>query len=538
MTREFDYIIVGAGTAGSVLAARLTENGRHTVLLLEAGGSDKRLWIQMPIGYGKAFYDRRVNWCYYTEPVDSLGGRRIYWPRGKVIGGSSSINAMVFVRGHPADYDDWRAAGNPGWSFDDVLPYFRRLENNAAGAGPLRGTNGPLHITDIADAAHPICRQFIDAGVEAGLQYNRDFNGASLDGVGHYQITTRAGLRMSTARAWLDPARRRPNLAIETGAHATRIRFDGRRATGVAFRMDGSERIASARREVIVAAGAIGSPALLQQSGVGPRALLADLAIPVVCAREGVGANLQDHLSQRIAFRSRVPTLNGILRPLVGKIGAGLDYVLRRRGPLSLSVNQAGAFVRTRPGLDRPDLQIYFQPLSYTTAPPGKRPMMAPDPFPGFLMSASPCRPRSRGTLAIVSPDPTVAPCISPGYLGHAGDLDDLVGGVMFLRRLAGMPSLASVIAEELAPGPAVATPEAVADYVRHNASTVFHPCGTCRMGPDDGGSVVDARLRVHGLSGLRVADASIFPNITSGNTNAPVVMVAEKASDMILADA
>ena len=531
---EFDYVIIGAGTAGCVLANRLSEDGRASVLLLEAGGTDRRFWIQVPIGYGKAFYDERVNWKLETEPVAALDGRRIYWPRGKVLGGSGSINAMVFVRGHPRDFDDWEAAGNPGWGWRDVLPYFKALEHNESGGGDLRGTGGPLHVTDISRSAHPICRHFIQAGVEAGLPRNEDFNGSSMEGVGLYQINTRGGLRMSTARAYLKPARRRTNLSVLTNALVTRIALEGRRAVGVTFRRGGGSQTVRARREVILSAGAVASPVLLQVSGIGPGDVVTSLGVPLVHHNPAVGANLQDHLSLRNVYRSTVPTLNGELRPLIGKLVAGLKYIPFRKGPLSLSVNQAGGFFRSRPDLDRPDVQLYFQPLSYTTAPARTRPLMSPDPFPGFLTSIAPCRPLSRGRITARSADPSVAPAIEPNAFAEPRDLDVMVDGFRFLRRLAAQPALASVIAEEMIPGPQVETRDEIIAYARANASTVFHPCATCRMGPDDGGNVVSSTLAVHGTEGLRVVDASVFPNVTSGNTNAPVVMVAEKAADIL----
>ena len=533
---EFDYVIVGAGSAGCVLANRLSASGRERVLLLEAGGSDQRFWIAAPIGYGKAFYDHRVNWKYETEPEPGLAGRRIYWPRGKVLGGSSSINAMVFIRGHAADFEDWKAAGNPGWGWADVLPYFKKLEHNAAGADGLRGEGGPLHVSDISRLAHPICERFLGAAEDLGLPRVADFNGPSMEGVGHYQINTRDGLRMSTSRAYLRPARGRPNLEVMTHAHATRVVFEGRRAVAVTILRHGREETVRARGEVILAAGAIGSPVLLQLSGVGPASLLKGHGIDVVQGNEAVGANLQDHLSVRNTYRARAPTLNGELRPLVGKLIAGLKFVPFRRGPLSLSVNQAGGFVRSHPGLDRPDMQIYFQPLSYTTAPRGTRPLMSPDAFPGFTMSCSPCRPQSRGRIEIKSRDSLAQPSIRPNYFGVEQDLEDMIEGVAFLRKLAASASLAAVIEEELIPGPATQSREEVVAYIRDNASTVFHPCGTCRMGPVGHGNVVDENLRVHGLNGIRVVDASIFPNVTAGNLNAPVVMVAEKVSDAIIA--
>jgi len=535
---EVDYIIVGAGSAGCVLADRLTASGRHRVLLLEAGGTDRTAWVQMPIGYGKSFYDPRVNWMYMTEPDDGLGGRRGYWPRGKVLGGSSSINAMVHIRGQHADFDDWEAAGNPGWGWRDVLPLFRRSETNGAGADEWRGGDGPLHVSDVAAELHPLCQVYLEAGREVGLPVNPDFNGASQEGVGLYQIATRNGRRMSAARAYLRPAMGRTNLEVVTRAHATRILFDGRRATGIEYLYRGARRRATARAEVILAAGAINSPQLLQLSGIGPADVLRRAGIEAVHALPAVGRNLQDHLCIDHLYRSRVPTLNEQLRPWHGKLAAGLRYVLTRKGPLSLSVNQGGGFVRSRPDLARPNLQLYFSPVSYTKALPGKRPLMSPDPFPGFLLSAQPCRPTSRGHLEIASSDPMQPPLIHPNSLSTDHDLAEMLEASRFLRRLAATPAFARVIDRELAPGPQAESDDDLIADIRRRAGTVFHPVSTCRMGPDPAANVVDARLKVHGLEGLRVVDASIFPAVTSGNTNAPAIMVGEKGSDLILADA
>ena len=535
---DFDYVVVGAGSAGCVLAHRLTDGGRHRVLLLEAGGSERRFWLQVPIGYGKSFYDPRVNWMYRTEPEPALAGRAGYWPRGKVLGGSSSINAMVFVRGQHEDFDAWRALGNAGWGWADVLPYFRKMEDSARGPDAWRGRGGPLAVADVTRDLHPLCDAFLRAGAEIGLPRNADFNGAAQEGVGCYEITVRDGRRMSTARAYLRPAMRRGNLRVETGAHVTRIIFDGTRATGVEYVRGGAACTARARREVIVCAGAVNSPQLLQLSGIGPAAHLGTLGLPVLLDNPSVGQHLQDHLCIDYLYRSRVATLNDELRPWHGKLRAGLRYLATRRGPLALSVNQGGGFARSRPGLDRPNMQLYFSPLSYTRAPAGKRPLMSPDPFPGFLLSAQPCRPESRGHLELKSADPFAAPRIVPNSLATAHDMQEMVEGAMLLRKLAAAPSLAAVIDAELAPGPAVATREQLIEDIRQRSSTVFHPVGTCRMGPDPRQAVVDPSLKVHGIRALRVVDASIFPALTSGNTNAPVIMVAEKAADMILADA
>ncbi|XDA98948.1 GMC family oxidoreductase N-terminal domain-containing protein [Sulfitobacter sp. LCG007] len=535
--REFDFIVVGAGSAGCVLANRLSENGRYTVLLLEAGGSDLNFWIWMPIGYGKTFYRRSVNWMYLTEPVPTMNDRISYWPRGKVMGGSSSINAMVYIRGQREDFEDWKAMGNPGWGWEDVLPYFRRSETNDAGGTDLRGDSGPLHVATMNRDLHPLCEDFIRAGEELQIRRNADFNGPDQEGVGTYQITAKGGMRMSAARAYIRPARKRANLRIEKRALTTRLLFEGKRVTGVRYMQNGTEKQARARREVILAAGAVNSPQLLQLSGIGPANLLKDKGIEVVQAMPGVGSNLQDHLCIDHVYRARVPTLNEELYPWYGKLRHGIRYVLTRRGPLSLSVNQAGAFLRSRPELTRPNMQIFFSPVSYTKVPPGKRQLMNPDPFPGFLMSAQPTRPTSRGHLEIRSADPFEAPAIHPNYLDTEFDQRAMIEASRMLINLAETPALSRIIEAETTPGPDVRSDEALLADCKARATTIFHPVSTCRMGPDPDRDVVDARLRVHRLEGLRVADASIFPTLTSGNTNAPAIMVGEKAADLILAD-
>ena len=534
---EFDFIIVGAGSAGCVLANRLTENGRYSVLLLEAGGSDLKCWIWVPIGYGKTFYKRSVNWMYLTEANPELDGRVSYWPRGKVMGGSSSINAMVYIRGQHEDFEDWKAMGNSDWGWSDVLPYFRKSEQNDRGGDAYHGGDGPLAVSTMDRFLHPLCQNFIRAGEEIQIPYNPNFNGATQEGIGTYQNTVKGGTRMSTARAYIHPIRKRRNLRIEKRALATKVLFDGKRATGVKYVQNGQTRQAFAGREVILSSGAINSPQLLQLSGVGPGELLKSKGLEVIRSLPGVGQHLQDHLGIDFIYRSKVPTLNDQLHSWHGKLWHGMRYILTRGGPLSLGVNQGGGFVRTRPGLNRPNMQLFFSPVSYTKAPPGRRPLMNPDPFSGFLTGAQPTRPTSRGFLEIKSANPFEAPAIHPNYLSTEFDRQEMIEGMRFLRKLAEAPALADIIESEIAPGKNVQTDEEFISDIRARASSVFHPVSTCRMGPDPERDVVDQRLRTYGLKNLRVVDASIFPTITSGNTNAPAIMVAEKGADFILQD-
>ena len=528
---NFDYVIVGAGTAGCVLAQRLSARSRNRVLLLEAGGSDRRFWIRVPIGYGRTYNDPRVNWMYETEPDPGLNHVRSFWPRGKVLGGSGSINAMVYVRGQPTDFDDWATSAGSGWSWDSVRPVFEALENRADGAA------GTLRVTDMSANAHPLCRAYIQACEALGYRYTPDFNGPHSEGVGIYPVTTRGGCRESTASAYLRPALARPNLALKLSAQVRQIEFEGRRACGVAYLWHGALHRARASRAVILSAGSINSPQLLQLSGVADPALLSRLGIAVRHAAAAVGRNLQDHLGINYVYRSRVPTLNNALHPLSGKIKAGIEYLLTRGGPLSMSVNQGGGFIRSSPDRAAPDLQLYFNPASYTGTRTRTRRLMNPDPFPGFLLSFNSCRPTSRGQVAIRSADPDVAPAIFPHYLSTARDLEDVCIGARVLRRIAATAPLAALVDSELQPGSALQSDEQLLQDFRQRASSVFHPVGTCAMGTDPALAVVDARLRVHGVAGLRVVDASVFPSITSGNTNAPVTMVAERAAAMILED-
>lgn len=533
-----DYVVIGAGSAGCVLANRLSAGGKSKVALLEAGGSDLNFWVRMPIGYGGAFHHPRLNWRYTTEPDPETGGRSSYWPRGKVLGGSSAINAMVYIRGQAEDYDGWEAMGNRGWAYRDVLPYFKRMEDNLAGADHWRGGRGPIAVSAIGGSAHPLSHDYVAAAHAAGLPLNPDFNGQTQEGVGLYQITTRNGFRCSAATGYLHPVRKRENLQVITHAHVTRILFDGQRAVGVEFRHGDAVRRIKAGREVILSAGAVNSPQILQLSGIGDGQRLKDQGIAVVQNLAGVGQNLQDHIGFDYIYEATCPTLNNVLRPWLGRLMVGLRYVLTRGGPLSLSVNQGGGFFRSSPDRDRPNLQLYFSPVSYTRATPGKRKLMAPDPFPGLLIGVSNCHPNSRGHLHIRSADPLAAPEIHPGYLSAPEDLDELAEGSAVIRRIAASDPLVKSIRREVLPGAEVTDMETIKEDIRQRVGTVFHPCGTCAMGPDPmADAVVDSRLRVHGVDGLRVADASIVPRITSGNLNAPTIMIGEKAAQMILDD-
>ena len=528
---RFDYVVVGAGTAGCVLAYRLSARSRNRVLVLEAGGSDRRFWIRVPIGYGRTYNDPRVNWMYETEPDPGLNGARSFWPRGKVLGGSGSINAMVYVRGQPADFDHWAACGNAGWSWADVRPVFESLESRTD------GDSGTLRVTDMYPMAHPLCRAYLRACEALGYRYTPDFNGEQPEGVGIYPVTTRGGFRESTATAYLRPALARPNLALKLQAQVRQIEFEGQRASGISYLWRGRMCRAQAARAVILSAGSINSPQLLQLSGIADPALLARCGIPLRHAAAAVGQNLQDHLGINYVYRSRVPTLNNALYPLAGKIRAGIEYLLRRSGPLSMSVNQAGGFIRSSPDRQVPDMQLYFNPASYIATRTRTRRLMNPDPFPGFLLSFNSCRPTSRGHLAIRSLDPDMPPAIFPNYLSTASDIEDVRIGARLLRRIAATAPLAALIDSELQPGTTLQSDEQLLQDFRQRAGSVFHPVGTCAMGNDPRRAVVDARLRVHGIASLRVVDASVFPSITSGNTNAPVTMVAERAAAMILED-
>jgi len=533
----YDYIVIGSGSAGSVVAERLSASGRHSVLVLEAGGTDMRFYVQMPLGYGKTFFDPAVNWNYRTEPDPGLAGNADHWPRGKLLGGSSSINAMVWIRGAPEDYDDWRDLGNPGWGYDDVLPAFKAIEDNEGGANRWRGTGGPLHITDMTPSVHPLTHNYLKAGQQAGLPLNPDFNGEAQEGVGIYQISTKGGRRMSAARAFLRPAMKRPKVRVETGALATQILFEGKRAVGVEYEQNGHKKSARAGREVIVSGGSINSPQLLQLSGIGRAALLKSLGIPVVLDNGNVGANLQDHVGINYTFKARVPTLNTVLRPWWGKALVGMRYLLTGKGPLAQSINNAGGFFRTSADRARPNMQLYFQAFSTVIPRAGERPILAPDPWPGFSIGLSNARPSSRGEIMIRSANPRDYPKIVANAYSTNADVDEMLAAVKFVRKIAAQPAMAQVIAEEVLPGPSVQSDADLIQDFRKRSGTVYHPCSTCRMGPDAASAVVDARLRVHGIEGLRVIDASVFPSNITGNTNAPSIMTGWKGGSMVVED-
>ncbi len=506
--QDTDYIIVGAGSAGCVLADRLSAGGRHKVTVLEAGGTDRRFYVGLPLGYGKLFYDPAVNWMYQTEPDPGMDGQRDHWPRGKLLGGSSSINAMVWIRGHKADYDDWGV--NPGWGWDDVLPAYRALEDNEAGGDAWRGTGGPLFISANRNGLHPLVDSYRAACASAGLPWNDDFNGARQEGAGVYQMTIRNARRNSAARAFLRPAMLRAGQRVELRCNA----------------------------EVILSGGAINSPQLLQLSGIGPGALLQGLGIPVLRDNPNVGDHLSDHQGINYTWAMTVPTYNDMLRPWWGKLRAGMEWALLGRGVLAKSINHAGGFFRTRPDLDRPNMQLYLQAFSTLLPRAGERPVLTPDPWSGMSIGLSNCRPTSRGHIRISSGDAMVHPVITANAFSTNHDVEEMLAAVKFLRHLAAQPALAGLIKEELRPGPAVVTDEELILDFRRRSGTVYHPSCTCRMGADAARSVVDARLRVHGVAGLRVIDASAFPSIIAGNTNAPAMLMGWKGAEMVLGDA
>ncbi len=527
----FDYIIIGAGSAGCVLANRLTEDADVSVALLEAGGKDSNPWIHVPAGYYRTMLDPSVTWQYGAGPEPHLDGRVVPWPRGRVLGGTSAINGLLYVRGQRQDYDMWRQLGNTGWSFEDCLPYFKKSEGNERGEDELHGGDGPLGVSDVR-MNNPLCEAYIAACVAAGIPATRDFNGASQEGAGYYQLTTRNGRRSSTGVGYLKPAMTRRNLTVVTNANVKKLEISNRRVTGVSFDHDGVTKTINAGREVLLSAGAIGSPMILQVSGVGPGEVLKGAGVNVVHEMKGVGENLQDHFHARYVYEVNLPaSLNNVWHSRVNQVKAGLEYITQRRGILTIGAGVAGVFMKSHPDLDAPDLQIHFMPLSAVGPGQGLH------EFAGVTSSIAQLRPESRGHIRITSNDPTGQPSILANYLDSQTDRDVLLRGMHKMREISAQPSWQKVMKREIAPGPEATSDEDLMAFAKKMGTTIFHPCGTCKMG-SDAMAVVDERLRVRGLEGLRVIDASIMPTMTSGNTNAPTIMIGEKAADMIRADA
>ena len=535
MTDRYDYIIVGAGSAGCVLANRLSENPKNSVLLIEAGSSDQRLWIKVPLGYAFTFTDGRVNWKYTATPDAGLNGRAAYWPRGRVLGGSSSINAMAYYRGLPHDFDDWVAAGATGWDWNTVREVYERIETNLEfdqnGAPTQRG-NGPLFVSDLHKHMHPFNAVFLKMARELGWPVKPDGNQGPTEGIGYVRSTVRNGKRWSAADAFLKPARKRANLTIQKHCLVDRVVMDGNRATGVICRVNGKAQTFHARTEVILSAGAIGSPAILQRSGIGAKGHLQGLGIPVVRDLPAVGQGLQDHLAITQYYMAKIQTLNTVLGNMFGRMVTGLRYFITRSGPLSVPVNQISGFARSHTAMKNPDMQIYCNPASYAANAAGKTQV---DKESGFLLSAQPSRPTSRGTVKITSSDPLDAPDIQPNSLSTKQDRIDAVQAGKLVQRMAQSETIKAVTKTAKNTDFQTMDDDDLLGLFREISSTVFHPCGTCAMGNDPQASVLDAELKVHGTQGLRVIDASVFPNITSGNTNAPSIMVGMRGADLIL---
>ncbi|MEX0971003.1 MAG: GMC family oxidoreductase N-terminal domain-containing protein [Paracoccaceae bacterium] len=527
---EFDFIIIGAGSAGCVLADRLSRSGQYSVAIIEAGGADSHPYIKLPIGYGRTFYNPKINWKFTAQPDPGLANRAAYWPRGKVLGGSSSINALVYCRGLKHDFEDWAM---PGWDWRAIQAAYTEIETRIAPDGSITGS-GQLHVTNVSRRAHPIKANYLAAGREIGLRETDSFNGDNPEGVGLYEITTRRGMRHSAASAFLNPALKRNNVTLIKNRLVDTLTFTGARATGIRL---ANGQTHAARREVILSAGAIGSVQILQRSGIGPGAALQNCGIETRIDNPNVGGNLQDHLGINYYYKSTVPTLNNRLAPWWGKLLCGLQYLVTRGGPLSLSVNQCGGFVRAMPGDGPADTQLYFNPATYTTTPDGKREIINPDPFAGFLISFQPCRPQSRGRVDISAKAPDAAPHIAPNSLATNRDRAEVLAGARLVQRMMASKALGAITKDSIGPTPEKMDDAAILDDFAQRGGTVFHPVATCRMAPSAKTGVLDARLRVFGTQGLRVIDASSMPNLTSGNTNAPTIMLAWRAADMVLAD-
>ena len=528
---ETDYLVIGAGSAGCVVAARLSETGAR-VTLLEAGPPDRYPWIHVPAGMLKLIRNPAVNWMYASEPEPGTAGRAIHWPRGRVLGGSSSINGMLYVRGNPADFDNWAQMGCRGWSFDEVLPFFRQSEHYVQGGDPaFRGRGGVLKVEDYRTIL-PLTHRFVEAAQLAGHEFRKDLNGEKQEGVGYSQMTRNGRFRGSTARTFLAAARGRPNLRVETNAPATRLLFEGRRCIGARFRRGAEEVEVRAAREVILAGGAVNSPHLLQVSGIGPAQHLQEIGVAVVLDLPGVGANLQDHYIARVQHRVTGTITTNQLARFPRLLGEAARFALQGRGALTFGVTTAQVFCRSREGLASPDLQLLFTPASY---PPGRPGVLEEEP--GLTVAVCPVRPDSRGTIMARSADPFEKPAIRPNYLSAHSDQRVLLSGIRKTRAILAQPPIAQHSAFEVIPGPEVEAEDAMLDYMRRFGTTIYHPIGTCRMG-EDPGAVVDSRLRVRGIAGLRVIDASVMPTLTTGNTNAPTIMIGEKGAAMIREDA
>ena len=527
----YDFIVTGAGSAGCAIARRLAEAGQYRVLLLEAGPPDKNPWIHIPLGYAKTYVDPSVNWKFETEPQPQLQGRTLYLPRGKTLGGSSSINGMVYIRGHHADYDEWRQRGCTGWDWDSVLPYFKKAENQARGADDFHGAGGPLHVSDQAEKGE-LSRAMLDACVQAGIQANPDFNGARQEGCGYYQTTTNNKRRRSAAKAYLSNPP--PNLTIQTRAHATKILIEDNKATGVEYQTPAGQQTGKASREVIVSGGAYGSPQLLMLSGLGPGQHLQDMGIPVLRDMPAIGSNLHDHFNTAVSWQCSKPiTLNDLETSAIRKAAAGIRYALFRSGPMASNGITAGVFTRSDPRLERPDIQINLFEWSTQER---SRDAVSPHPFPGFTMTPVHLRPDGRGTVRLKSADPFAWPAVLFDYLKTDYDIQAALAGLRLVRRIAEQPALRPYIVDEVFPGMKIVNDDDLLDYVRRTGVSNQHPTSSCAMG-EGPNTVVDPRLRVHGISGLRVADASIMPVVVGGNTNAPTIMIGEKAAAMILQD-